>query len=165
MFIVLYWGINNWRNKSYNAMYAYYTSRCVWSEKRKRRVWWHKSGKGLWVHMLLVLNHNYLSQEQAIIQNKLQFAINTDYSVYMGCKSFTNVKQFGSKDKFSESLWPFHFPELSACSCSMDNFYRHFKNESVETETILKFYFKSLYFQESWLFCVKCSPVNWEAKI
>lgn len=83
--------------------------------------------------MLLVLNHNYLSQEQAIIQNKTQFALNADYSEYMGCNSSTDVNQFGSKAKFSESVWPFHFPELSACSHSMDNFFRHFKNESVET--------------------------------
>lgn len=57
-----------------------------------RRVWWHQRDKGLWVYMLLVLNHNYRSQEQAIIQNKPQFTVNTDYSEYMGCKSFTNIK-------------------------------------------------------------------------
>lgn len=54
--------------------------------------------------MLLVLNHNYLSQEQAIIQNKTQFALNADYSEYMGCNSSTDVNQFGSKAKFSESV-------------------------------------------------------------
>ena len=52
--------------------------------------------------MLLVLNHNYLSQEQAIIQNKTQFALNADY--YMGCNFSTDVNQFGSKAKFSESV-------------------------------------------------------------
>lgn len=47
--------------------------------------------------MLLVLNHNYLSQEQAIIQKRKkktnpQFAVNVDYSEYMGCESSTDVK-------------------------------------------------------------------------
>lgn len=47
--------------------------------------------------MLLVLNHNYLSQEQAIIQKQTkkkttQFAVNVDYSEYMACESSTDVK-------------------------------------------------------------------------
>ena len=95
---------------------------------------------------------HYLSQEQAIIQSKTQFALNADYLEYMGCKSSTDAKWFGSKLKFSESGWPFPSPELSACSHSMDNFSRHFKNESVETETVLKFYSKPPCFQQLRLF-------------
>lgn len=48
---------------------------------------WHQSDKGLGLLVLLVLNHNYLSQERVIIQNKTQFALNADCSEYMGCKS------------------------------------------------------------------------------
>lgn len=70
-----------------------------------------------------------------------------------GVEVVTDVKEFGSKAEFSESVWPFHVLQLSTCSYGIDNFFRHFKNKSAEVEMVLKFYSKPLCYQHSFFFC------------